>query len=348
MLCICRGGIDPYNLSCMFPRTLTHSGLILAVCAIGIAMPLALYGLASQGLAVWGAPAGALYHGTAASDAALPFRAAPPIEQFAVLLTFFGFKFIYTLGAVAIYAVLWRRAEADLAALRRSMLAFFVGEMCCFVNVMAFNEHSFLLEHIHSVGMVLTFGYFVFALLEGLDRRLIHFSDDGRCAAAGLCRGCIKKGPAACGLRRVFLCLIPATGVFAAIPLFSSFREYGYNTQILHLPHVYRHPLVHQYYELRYLPVAGLVLLAMCFVWLLLVERRPVPVSKALFAAAIGAIGYSYFRFILVAAFIDNQVWLAAWEETTELLFVTLAGGVLLIFRQALFLDRSATETAVG
>jgi hypothetical protein len=331
----------------MISKTSRHSGLVLAICAIGMVVPLVLYGLAARGLAIWGMPAGALTHGTAAADAALPFRASPPLEQFAIILTFFGFKFVYTIGALAIYVVLWHRDEADLAALRRSMGAFFIGEMCCFINVMAFNEHSFLLEHIHSATMVLTFGFAVYALLEGLDRRLIHFSDDGRCAAAGLCRGCVKKGPGACGLRRVFLCMIPAMGVIAAIPLFSSFREYGYNTAILRLPHVYRHPLVHQYYELRYLPVAALVLLALCFLWLWLVERRPVPVSKAFFAAAMGAIGFSYFRFILVAAFIDNQVWFAAWEETTELLFVALVGGIALIFRHALFPVRSAKEIAV-
>ncbi len=320
-----------------------HSRLIIAIQFVGIAIPFLLFLLLQQGVAIPGMPAGALIHGTSTADATMPFRASPMVEQSAAIFTFFGLKFLYTLVAATIIAALWRSIEPDLVALRWAMIAFFIGEMCCFFSVMLFGEHSFLLEHLHSVGMVLTFGYTTYALLEGIDRRLIHFSDETRCAASGLCHGCIKHVPMGCGLRRVFLLLVPGTAVLAAIPLFSSFREFGYNTMIFGAAHVYRHPLLHQYYELRYLPWAAIVLLGACFAVLLLIERHPVPFSKMLFAAAAGAIGFSFFRLVLVAVFVDNQVWFAAWEEATELLYVALAGGILLIFRRGLFPVRSTT-----
>jgi hypothetical protein len=201
---------------------------------------------------------------------------------------------------------------------------------------MAFFEDSILLEHLHSIGMVLSLAFAAYALLEGLDIRLVHFSDDVRCAAAGLCRACIKYSDVACGLRRMFLFLIPATAILAAIPLFSSFRETTYNTRIFGILHSYRHPVIHQFYELRFLPAAALILLAACFIVLYFFEHRTVPVSKILFSAAVGAAGFSYFRLFLVASFIDSQVWFAAWEETTELLFVGVIAGTLLIFGRSL------------
>jgi hypothetical protein len=41
---------------------------------------------------------------------------------------------------------------------------------------------------------------------------------------------------------------------------------------------------------------------------------------------------FSFFRLLLVAAFIDRQVWFAAWEETSELIYVLLAGSALFLF----------------
>ena len=67
-----------------------------------------------------------------------------------------------------------------------------------------------------------------------------------------------------------------------------------------------------------------------------LVERRPVVVSKILFSAAVGAMGFSLLRLMLVAPFSDNQVWFAFWEETTELIYVGLIGAVLALFQRGL------------
>jgi len=77
-----------------------------------------------------------------------------------------------------------------------------------------------------------------------------------------------------------------------------------------------------------------------------LFERHPLPISKFLFAAALGAIGFSFFRLLLLAPFADNQVWFVFWEEITELLYVLAVGVALILFRRSL-LDKP-TVTAGG
>jgi hypothetical protein len=104
---------------------------------------------------------------------------------------------------------------------------------------------------------------------------------------------------------------------------------------------------MHQFYELRYLPVAALVLLAVCFVVLWRVERRSVTTSKILYSAALGALGFSFFRLVLVASFINNQVWFVLWEETTELMYVGLVAGVLLIFTRGLLSPAQPNKSEV-
>lgn len=168
--------------------------------------------------AVPGCPKAVLLHANHETDAALPaFRESLLYEQAAVVASFFGIKSIYTLLTLAIIVMLWQRRETDLAAIRWAMIFFFVGEGCCFLNVMFFFEDSMLLEHTHSVGMVLSLGFVTYGLLEGLDARLIHYRSDARCAIMGVCCACDKRSDVECGLRKLFLLLIPATASRCAV-----------------------------------------------------------------------------------------------------------------------------------
>jgi hypothetical protein len=265
------------------------------------------------------------------------FRESPRLEQWAVVVSFFGIKTSYTVLTAVVILALRRRREADLVALRWTMISFFVGEAFCFVNVMAFHDSSVPMEHLHSVGMVLSFAFGIHALLEGMDGRIIHYSDAGRCALAGMCVGCAKHADVPCGLRRAFMVMLPILAVAAAMPLCSSLRDTAYSTQVLGATHVYRHPLVHQVYELRYLPAAAIALFGACLLTVRFVERRAIPISKLLFAAAGGAMGFSLFRMLLVASYIDNQVWFAVCEEMLEFLSIAAICGMLVLFRRKLF-----------
>jgi rhodanese-related sulfurtransferase len=344
------------------PQELRNQKLLL-VCTAGIRSAQAAIHLQEIGVdatsvrggaqqyvcAVPGCSKAVFLRGSRQADAGIPaFRESPVHEQWAVVASFFGIKAVYTLLSLAILVMLWGRRETDLSAIRWSMIFFFVGEGCCFLNVMFFFEDSMLLEHLHSVGMVLSLGCLTYGLLEGLDARLIHFTSDSRCVMMGLCCGCDKRGDVGCALRKLFLLLIPATALLAAMPLCAGFRNAAYNTRVLGLLHSYRHPVVHQLYELRYLPVLAVILLAGSFLALWLVERRPVPYSKILFSAAVGAMGFSLLRLMLVAPFADNQVWFAFWEETTEVLYVGLVGAVLLFFQRGLLAKQPPGEEPVA
>ncbi|MCX6926566.1 MAG: hypothetical protein NT154_25660 [Verrucomicrobia bacterium] len=76
-------------------------------------------------------------------------------------------------------------------------------------------------------------------------------------------------------------------------------------------------------------------------------ERRLVARSKILYSAALGAMGFSFFRLVLVASFTGSQVWFAVWEETTELLFIGLVGGVLMVFARGLLAQAPSNRSEV-
>jgi hypothetical protein len=107
------------------------------------------------------------------------------------------------------------------------------------------------------------------------------------------------------------------------------------------------HPGIHQIYEIRLLPVLAAALLGAAFLVLLVAERHPARVAKVLVAAGVGAMGFSFFRWGLVAAYFDNQVWFGTWEEITELLSVAFVAGVLYVFRLGLA-ERPAAPAPAG
>lgn len=277
----------------------------------------------------------------------LPFRPASRWEQTVAVFTGFFVKPLYMFLSLVIAVVLWRQRALDLLALRWAMLAFFVGEAFCAVNYLTTGDRSALLEYLHSYGMVLCFSLTMFALLEGLDLRLVRYSDpQARCAAVALCHRCIKHVDAPCGLQRTFLLMIPAAMVLCGMPFCAELLPGSYNTRIFGTFYSYGHPVLCQLFEIRYLPGAALVLLTLAWIALRFNATSGVWWSKLFFAAGSGALGFALFRLILLQVYRDNQVWYAGWEEFTELLFVLSLGLVLWIFRQGLFFERPATGPA--
>jgi hypothetical protein len=193
--------------------------------------------------------------------------------------------------------------------------------------------------------MVLCFGLTVFALLEGIDLRLVKYSDpQARCAAVGLCHRCIKHVEAPCGLQRTFLLVIPAVMVLCGMPFCADLLHVSYNTRIFGTFYNYSHPVLCQIFEIRYLPAAALILLTVSWIALGINQANSVWWSKVSFAAGCGAFGFAFFRLILMQIYRENLVWYATWEELTELLFILSAGLVLWVFRHGLFFKRPAAE----
>ena len=270
-----------------------------------------------------------------------PFRETPAAEQFALVVSGFVVKPIYTLISLVLVVILWRSQSADLAALRYAMLCFFVGENCCAANFLIYAETSYLLEYLHMYGMLLCFGFTTYAVLEGIDLRILRLSDpEGKCAALGLCRPCVKYADAPCGLKRTFLLIVPACIVLACMPLSADWQAFSYNTSIYGTPYHFAHLWYQRVLETHYCSIAAIVLLTASLLILCFKRDNPLPPAKLAFAAAMGPLGFGFFRLLLATAYSRDLLWSNFWEESTELLFVVGVGIVLWIFRQGLFVKQ--------
>lgn len=268
----------------------------------------------------------------------LPFHESPWQEQLAAVASGFGMKGTYTALSLVLIVVLWRRREPDLAALRRAMAAFFIGENCCAINYFVFADTSYTFEFLHSYGMLACFGLATYALVHGLDSRILMLSDpDRRCAAISLCGRCAKHADAPCGLKRTFYLIIPACMVLALMPLAAEVRLDSYNTVIYGTPYNYTHRLGYQLFETRYCPAAAVLLLAASLLVLIFQRSASLEMPKVLFALGMGPLGFALLRMMLLGSYAHNQVWFTFWEEGTELLFVASVCFVLWVFRHGLF-----------
>jgi hypothetical protein len=178
----------------------------------------------------------------------------------------------------------------------------------------------------------------VYAIIEGIDRRILLLSDpEKKCSAINLCRQCIKYTQAPCGLRRTFFLVIPACIVVALMLPTADLADTSYNTYIFNTFYNYNHSLVHQLYETRFLPAAAIVLLAISLVVLICDKQRSIDCAKVIFAAGAASMGFGFLRMILIGSYSENLVWFAFWEETTELIFIAGVCYILWLFRKGLF-----------
>ena len=267
------------------------------------------------------------------------FIVSSALEQVAAVATAFVVKPVYTLTALIIVIVLWKKADLELKALKWAMLFFFIGENFCAANFLFTRNHdSYLLEYLHSLGMVLSFGFAAFAFMEGIDRHALRFSDAKKsCGLAGFCRQCHKFEDVSCGLHSAFIFFGIAGAIVAVLPLVAQLHIISYNTIIWGTPYTYKHPVVYQLAEIRYYPVLASALFLAASLTLWLKNENPLHPSKLLFAAAIGVMGFSFFRFIVFQGFRTRLVWMDFWEEITEFIYIAAVVAILGYFRRSLF-----------
>ena len=267
----------------------------------------------------------------------IPFRNAPIHEQWLAVFTGYGIKPLYTILSFILVVLLWKKKETELKALKYSMIFFFVGENFCAANYLIFNHESYLFEYLHSLGMVISFGFFTFALFEGIDTHAFHYSDtQKKCTIIGLCGQCIKYEDVSCALQRSFIFISFAACVIALMPLFAELKMISYNTIIWNTSYNYSHPVVYQLFEVRYLPILASIAFGLTALLLLFKKTNPLPLAKVIFSAAFGAAGFSFFRFILFHGYQDNLVWMEFWEEITEFVFIAGMMFILWQFRRSL------------
>lgn len=284
----------------------------------------------------------------AAKCAALATRDMTLAQQWLAVIAGFVVKPVYMLLVLIWIIWLWRRKEPDLAALRHGLIAFWLGENACTVNYLAFGGRSDFWEFLHNFGMAVGFAFIAWAVLDGVDRRLIKLSPPKeRCAALGLCKTCIKYSAVPCKLQKVFKMLIPATILAAIIPFTAGIKMISYNAVVLGTTETYALMASSQMFENWYCPALAIMLMTASWLVMLLKQNDPVPPAKLLFAAALGPLGFGFMRLFLSGAFADNLLWYVVWEEVTELLFVIAVGYVLWTFRHTL-LARPVQETGAN
>lgn len=263
-------------------------------------------------------------------------RIAPSHEQWLAVLTGYGIKPLYTLLSFILVIILWKKNKIELIAFKYAMIFFFIGENFCAANYLFFHHESYLFEYLHSLGMVLCLGFSVYALLEGLDKYVVHYFDpQKKCVFLGLCNQCIKYEKVSCALKRSYIFLCFSASAIALMPLFAKLKMISYNTEIWGTFYNYSHPVIYQLFEVRYCPIIAGVAFASAALTLL-IKTDPFPLAKMIFAGACGAMGFSFFRFVLFHGFQDNLVWMEFWEEITEFIFIAGVSLLLWLFRHSL------------
>jgi rhodanese-related sulfurtransferase len=266
-----------------------------------------------------------------------PTRISPFFEQSLAVISGYVIKPTYTGLALLVAIVLWRRRETDLTALRWGMLFFFLGENCCTINYLVFRETSYLFEYLHSYGMLLAFGFTTYAVIEGLDHRLLKLSSpDKHCVALPLCQQCVKYTNVPCGLKRVFSFMIPAAAALAFMPLCADWYLNSYNTMIFGTQYHYSHAMIYQIFERIYCPVAAIGLLTASWLTLLRDKDKAMVRAKVFFSAGVATLGFGLLRTLINAFYDGNRVWCNFWEEGSEFLFVAGVCIVFWIFRASL------------
>lgn len=266
--------------------------------------------------------------------ASFPTRNSSLFEQWSAVMAAFVVKPFYMLFSFGLILIVWRLKSSDMVALRWALIFFLSGEIFCAINYIFFREKSYLMEYLHIYGMVLCFGSVTYAFIEGLDLRIVKYSNPTkRCGLMELCGTCVKYTDTRCEMRRVFLYMIPLVFILCFIPILSDLHGVYYNTVILGTHYNYAHSAIYQIFEIRIAPVIGALLFAASFMILLIRKEHQVTLPKLLFSGGVGFFGFSMFRLVLFKIYRDNLVWFVVSEEVTELLFVLWIGAILWIFR---------------
>jgi hypothetical protein len=268
-----------------------------------------------------------------------PFRELPRSDQLVLVLAVYPLKTIYMLLALLAIVLVWKESTPSLVALRWSMICFLLGELACWVNIVAFVEERLWLEYLHSGGMVVSIGFLAWAGLEAVDDQVIHYSAPSRkCAMVGVCHGCVKAGPHPCALERLFRWGLPLVMLLTLMPLTVLILPVAYHTQVFGMPRTLLHSAAMQWYEMRYVPLAGLLLIGVAWGISLRGGRSPdvLAASKILLSAGAGHLGFAFLRLACFDFYRDQLVWFVFWEECTELLLVVAVLLSLWIFRPEL------------
>ncbi|MEW6076643.1 MAG: rhodanese-like domain-containing protein [Thermodesulfobacteriota bacterium] len=266
-----------------------------------------------------------------------PEMPAPISVQIAACAAAFAVKPLYMLLTAVLIFYLRKSAAMAGKALRLSMIFFLAGESFCALNYLFFGEDACLIEYLHIAGMVAAFGFAFSAAFQFMDLKLMNMAEMKiRCAATNVCPACYKYADAPCRGTQVLAFISLSLMTCGAMPLLASPRLDSYNTDIFGTMYHYAHPVVFQYFEIRYAPLAAMLLFGLAFLSWRRSGFTPSLSAVLLFSIGAGMLCFSFFRLFLFAVYADALWWYIIWEEITELLFITGICVLLWISRKSL------------
>lgn len=270
---------------------------------------------------------------TAPSTATTPFI-IPLWEQTVLFAAAFIIKPLYMSISLVIAFMLRGRFEAELTAVSRGMVLFFLGELACAGNYLIFHDKSLLMEYWHNYGMVSAFAFFAYALIEAFDERLVHYSDEvKKCALLPQCGSCYKQRDMSCTLLIMFIYVVPAFFVVAAMPLTAPIGSRFYSGLVLGEQVLFGHPLLNQMIEVRFFPAVAAFFFLLSYLVLFLQREKGFAIAKILVALGLGPLLFSLMRFVCFWGYGDHPLWADVWEEFTEFLFIVIFFRIALLIR---------------
>jgi hypothetical protein len=201
-----------------------------------------------------------------------------------------------------------------------------------------FQDQSYFAEYLHNFGMVVSFGFLCYALLEGLDERIIKYSNPRKqCAFIGLCGSCVKTQPVTCRVKNLLQATSLSLGLFTAIPLTIAINEISYNSYIFSTLYNYIWQKADQLFEIRYCPIIALVMFLAAFIILQYSKvHSALKTAQIFISAGVGALAFSMFRLFLNTVYMQNLSMADSWEEISEFLMITIIAYILFQFHQRL------------
>ncbi|MFH1436390.1 MAG: hypothetical protein ABIJ56_11790 [Pseudomonadota bacterium] len=263
-------------------------------------------------------------------------------QQVFAVLGAFALKPAHMILSLVILWMLRKPSGPDLRQLRAGVAIFFAGELFCAINFLFVDGMSMVLDWVHSLGMVLGFGFIFLGLFTLLDVRVFFITGkDKRCAFARFCSGCFKDSEASCGLERFFIFIAAALIALSLLPLARPIIHIERTVIIFGGEVSQYYPEFLQIIFLRIYPFAGMALLIASLFILLLKKRSSVSSAKYPFSIGLGFFTYSLLKFILLYCFEHRTVWADFWEEATELIVASGIFVLLLVFNKQLIKNRA-------
>ncbi|MBI4668744.1 MAG: hypothetical protein HY747_06100 [Elusimicrobia bacterium] len=176
--------------------------------------------------------------------------------------------------------------------------------------------------------MIVGLGIIILGFLILIDNRIVFLTDKERpCVMIRICRQCIKKSDAACGLERLFLFATLSLAILNLMPLISPLMPLQREVIIFGSRVCQWSPEILQILEFRIYPLVGFILFIASFFILLAIKETPARYARYTFSLGMGFLFFPLFQYILLHCYYDRMDWSAFWEELTELM---LASGILI------------------